>query len=200
MNIKNVVFDFGGVLIDWNPRYLYREIFKDMAEMEFFLENICSPHWNLRQDAGNSMTEATKELQIKHPNYKSEIDKFYSGWEKMLGGEIVENTKLIKPLKIKFRLFGLTNWSAETFPIAYRRYPFFKDFEGIVVSGHEKIVKPDKNIYKILLGRYGLEANDSLFIDDNFENVVAANELGFNTIHFAKNINLNGELIKLGLL
>lgn len=200
MGIKNLIFDFGGVLIDWNPRHLYKNIFADKAEMEFFLNNICTFQWNLNQDAGHSLSEATKELQAEHPEYTKEIEMFYKDWVQMLGGEIFENTGLLKPLKAKYRLFGLTNWSAETIPVAYGLYPFFKELEGIVVSGEEKIVKPDPAIFKILLNRYQLEAAESLFIDDNLNNIIAAKELGFFTIHIKDDTRLDQELIKLGLL
>ena len=183
MEIKNIIFDFGGVLIDWNPRYLYRNLFHDELEMEFFLEKICSPEWNFKLDAGRSFNEATKELANKFPQYDNEIRIYYSDWIKMIGGAIEENVALIGDLKDKYRLFGLTNWSAETFPKVFNHYPFFKELEGIVVSGTEKLVKPDARIYKLLLTRYGLIANESLFIDDNQENINAANKLGFKTIH-----------------
>jgi len=196
MEIKNIIFDFGGVLIDWNPRYLYRNVFRDEMEMEFFLKEICSPEWNLKQDAGRSFNDATKELVVKFPQYENEIRNYYSNWLKMIGGAIEENVALIANLKNKYRLFGLTNWSAEAFPIVYNQYSFFKKFEGIIVSETEKIVKPDVRIYQLLLTRYGLIANESLFIDDNPENINAANKLGFKTIHLNKNVNLKSELQK----
>jgi 2-haloacid dehalogenase len=194
MEIKNIVFDFGGVLIDWNPRYLYRDLFRDEVEMEFFLEKICGPEWNLKQDAGRSFNEATEELLNKFPQYENEIRNYYSNWTKMIGGAIEENVALIDDLKDKYRLFGPTNWSAEAFPVVFNQYPFFKEMEGIVVSGIEKIVKPDERIYTLLLTRYGLIANESLFIDDNEENINAANKLGFKTIHLNENVNLINEI------
>jgi len=118
----------------------------------------------------------------------------------MLGGEIFENTRLIKPLKTKYKLFGLSNWSAETFPIAYNKYSFFKELEGIVVSGQEKTIKPGKEIYYILLKRYNLDANESLFIDDNMANVIAATEIGFSGIHLGDGINLEKELMDMEIL
>ena len=196
MEIKNIIFDLGGVLIDWNPRYLYRNVFRNEDEMEFFLEKICSPEWNLKQDAGRSFEEATDELTNKFPQYEKEIKDYFFNWTKMIGGVIEENVALIEDLKDKYRLFGLTNWSAETFPIVFNQYPFFKEFEGIVVSGTEKIVKPDAQIYQLLLSRYGLIANESLFIDDNLENINAADKLGFKTIHLEENVNLKSELQK----
>lgn len=197
MKIRNIIFDFGGVLIDWNPRYVYRNVFQDEVEMEFFLENICSSEWNLRQDAGRSFTEATEELTNQFPQYEKEIEIYYANWTEMIGGTIEENVVLIEYLKDKYRLFGLTNWSSESFPIVFNQYSFFKEFEGIVVSGTEKIVKPDPKIYKLLLSRYRIKVNESLFIDDNLANIKAACKLGFETIHFQENGNLENELQKL---
>ncbi|MFA5324656.1 MAG: HAD family phosphatase [Bacteroidales bacterium] len=200
MNIKNIIFDFGGVLVDWNPKYVYENIFQEKLEMDFFLKNICGPQWVIKQDAGKSISETTKELQLKHPKYKEEIEMFYRDWEKMLGGEIIENTRLIKILKSKYKIYGLSNWSAETFPIAFKKYAFFSDFDGIVLSGQEKMVKPDSRIFKLLLNRYSIRAEESLFIDDNIKNVITAKEIGFLTILLTENINLKNKLIDLGLL
>jgi 2-haloacid dehalogenase len=200
MAIKNIVFDFGGVLIDWNPRYFYKNVFRDQSEMEIFLREICNSQWNVKTDAGLSFSEATKELQNQHPEYSSEIEMYHRNWEKMISGEIIENTSLLEILKTKYRLFGLTNWSAEAFPVAFKKYPFFEKFEGIIVSGQEKKVKPNKDIYELLLTRYGLLASESLFIDDNFANIETAKELGFFTIHLNGNQTLKEQLLKSGVL
>jgi len=200
MTIKNIVFDFGGVLIDWNPIYLYKSVFADKLEMDYFLKDICSPEWNLKQDEGRSLAEATKELQLLHPEYTKEIELFYKDWIKMIGGDLPENSKFIKSLKSKYRLFGLSNWSAETFPQIFDSYTFFQDLEGIVLSGQEKTIKPNKGLYEILLNRYSLLANECLFIDDNRNNIIAAKELGFHTIHLTEGVCLEKELIHLGIL
>ena len=201
MKIKNIIFDFGGVLVDWNPRYLFKDIFNDDEKMEYFLENICTDSWNVQQDAGRTLVEGTKILQEQFPEESEMIQKFYDGWEVMLKDEIPENSKLLSQFdRQKFRLFGLTNWSGETFPIALERFEFFKEFEGIVVSGDEKMIKPNKEIYLLLLERYNLKAEESIFIDDNFNNIVAANKLGFHTIHLAEDVNLENRLQELGLL
>lgn len=196
MNIKNIIFDFGGVLIDWNPEYLYQDVFQDKKEMTYFLKNICNTEWNLRQDAGRTFGQATQELIRQYPRYQKEIKLFESNWLEMIGGEIEQNTALIKDLKSNFRLFGLTNWSAETFPLVYDQYPFFSEFEGIVVSGQEKIAKPDASIYTLLLNRYSLKAIESIFIDDNLDNIKTAKQLGFKTIHLNSETNLKDELQK----
>ena len=159
-SLKNIVFDFGGVLIDWNPLYLYRNIFDTEEEVNHFLENVCRYDWNILQDAGRPLAEATRVLQDQHPAYREEIAIYYGRWDEMLGGTIEENVKLIRPLKEKYGIYGLTNWSAETIPIAMDRYDFFNDLDGIVVSGAEKIIKPDPRIYQILLERYGIQAEE----------------------------------------
>jgi len=201
MKIKNIIFDFGGVLVDWNPRYLFKDIFNDDEKMEHFLANICTDSWNIQQDAGRTLADGTRILQEKFPEESEMIQQFYDGWEVMLKDQIPENTKLLSQFdREKFRLWGLTNWSGETFPIALERFDFFKEFEGIVVSGDEKMIKPNEDIYLLLLERYSLKAEESIFIDDNYNNIIAANTLGFQTIHFTENVNLEKRLQELGLL
>lgn len=190
MKLQNIIFDFGGVLIDWNPAYLYSNVFETEEEMNYFLDNICRYEWNLLQDAGRPVSEATMLLQKEHPKYSEQIAYYYGRWEEMLGGIIEENVNLIKPLKKRYKLYGLTNWSAETLPIAMDKYSFFKDLDGIVVSGDEKIVKPDPKLYEILLNRYNIDAESSLFIDDNLDNIKTADKMGFKTLHFTEKVNL----------
>ena len=197
--IRNIVFDFGGVLVDWNPEYLFKDVFTDRVELDHFLKNICTPDWNEKQDAGRSLSEAILTLQQRHPKYQREIRRYYDEWTTMLGGPIEQNVALLKPLKTNYRLFGLTNWSAETFPIAFDLYPFFGELEGIVISGVERLAKPDERIYLLLLERYGLAAAECLFIDDNERNISAANCLGFNTIHLNNDACLKEELTRLGV-
>lgn len=194
MKIKNIVFDFGGVLVDWNPRHLYKDHFQDADEMESFLKNICTEEWNIEQDRGRSLSEATIELQNKFPAHTASIQLFYDKWEVMLKGEISGTVALLYKLKKRYKLYGLTNWSSETIEIAYRRFSFFKEFEGIVVSGTEKLIKPDHRIYQLLLDRHSIKAEDSLFIDDNVNNVKAAKELGFSAIHFENPAQLETDL------
>ena len=197
--IRNIVFDLGGVLVDWNPEYLFKDVFRDRSELDHFLENICTPDWNEKQDAGRSLSEAILSLQERHPKYRNEIRLYYDEWTTMLGGPIEQNVALLKPLKMNYRIFGLTNWSAETFPIACDLYPFFEEFEGIIVSGKEKLAKPDERIYLLLLERYGLSAAECLFIDDNERNIRAATALGFQTLHLKSDVCLEEELIQLGI-
>lgn len=198
--IKNIVFDFGGVLIDWNPVYLYRKIFKDQAETEHFLNNVCTYQWNVLQDAGRPLAEATAEKQQEFPAYKDEIAMYYGRWAEMLGGEIIENSRLVKPLSEKYNTYGLTNWSAETIPVAIERYGFFNYLKGMVVSGEEKIVKPDPKLYYVLLDRFNLNPDETLFIDDNAHNIDTAGLLGFQTIHFTPDMDLEEVLTEMGIL
>ncbi len=184
MKIENIIFDFGGVLVDWNPRHLYKKYFKDENEMEYFLKNICTDIWNLEQDRGRSLYEGTVLLQNKFPEFHSMIQLYYDEWETMLKSEIPETVSLLYRLKKKYKIYGLTNWSAETISIAYDRFHFFKEFDGIVVSGQEKMIKPNKEIYYLLLGRYNLKAENTVFIDDNINNIRVAEEVGLYGIHF----------------
>lgn len=194
MKIKNIVFDFGGVLVDWNPRHLYKNHFQDTNEMEFFLQNICTEEWNIEQDRGRSLSEATIDLQKKFPEHSASISLFYDQWEVMLKGEIAGTVAILHKLKEKYPLYGLTNWSSETIHIAYERFSFFQEFKGIVVSGTEKLIKPDKRIYQLLLDRYSIKAEESIFIDDNVNNIKAAKELGFYAIHFENPTQLEAAL------
>jgi 2-haloacid dehalogenase len=199
-NINTIIFDFGGVLIDWNPRYMYQDEFEEISEMEYFLSSVCTEDWNLQQDKGRSLAEATRILQDKFPEHSVKIKLFYDQWEKMIKGCIAQNVTILKILKEKYKLYGLTNWSAETFPIVFNRFSFFKLFDGIVISGEEKLIKPDKKIFELILDRYHLEAKNSLFIDDNVGNIKAAKEMGFETIHVQEKTNLRYELQALGLI
>lgn len=200
MSIKNVVFDFGGVLVDWNPRYMYKSVFNDDALMERFLADVCTDEWNVQQDKGRLLTEGTRLLQERFPEHHDLIQLFYDKWDVMLHSDIKENVDVLYELRGKYRLLGLTNWSAETFPIALARYSFFGEFDGIVVSGEEKLIKPDRAIFDVLLERYGINAAESVFIDDNIANIRTARELGFNTVHVHDGMTLRDELVALGVL
>lgn len=183
--IKNIIFDFGGVLLDWNPRYLYKSYFNNDEEMEHFLADICNGEWNIKQDAGRPFAEAVKELQAKYPEYAEAIQMYDDDWEKMLKCELPGSIDLLKELKsIGYGIYGLTNWSAEKIGYAFANYSFFSLFDGIVVSGVEKVVKPDRKIYEILLERYSLKPGECVFIDDNQDNVDMAKVLGINAIRF----------------
>lgn len=200
MKIENIIFDFGGVLVDWNPRHLYRSYFGNETDMEYFLHTVCTDEWNIEQDRGRSLAEGTRILQEKFPEYHDLIALYYGQWEIMLKSDIQESVLLMYQLKKHYAIYGLTNWSGETITIAFQRYAFFKDFDGIVVSSEEKVIKPDKRIYQILLDRYNLKAESCLFIDDNLRNVIAAQELGMTAIHYKGSQQLENELIDLNIL
>jgi 2-haloacid dehalogenase len=200
MQIKNIVFDFGGVLMDWDPRYMYRKVFESEEEMEYFMQHICHSKWNAQFDKGLPFQEGVNERIEKFPEYKEQIQMYKDRWIEMVGGDIPENSKLVYELKPNYRLFGLTNWAADTFKLVYDQYSFFKEFEGIVVSGTEKIIKPDPAIFNILLKRYQIQSSDSLFIDDNYDNILVAEKLGFKTIWVKEHTDLRIELISAGLL
>ncbi|MCB0650424.1 MAG: HAD family phosphatase [Saprospiraceae bacterium] len=200
--IETVIFDLGGVLIDWNPRYVYREIFENEEQMEHFLTEICGDSWNKAQDAGRPIAEGNQLLIDQYPEYKTEILTFYERWVEMLGGPIHETVDILRTLHSngKARLVALTNWSAETFPIAQSMYDFLGLFEGILVSGEENLVKPDPKIYELLLDRYDINRSKAVFIDDNKDNIIAANNLGLEGWHFTSPQQLRGQLKKRGLL
>ena len=199
--IKNIIFDFGGVLMDWNPRYFFRDYFNDDEKMEFFLKNIAEDEWNAEQDRGRSLAEGTEILVGKHSEWEKEIRAYYDNWTTMLRSDIPENVAVLRKLQnTNYELFGLTNWSYETFPYALENYDFFEIFKGkIVVSGTEKLIKPDKKIWEVLLERYHLKAEESVFIDDNPKNTEVAKMLGFITVHITEGTNLAEELRSLGI-
>ncbi|MCI5081963.1 MAG: HAD family phosphatase [Saprospiraceae bacterium] len=179
--IDTIIFDLGGVLIDWNPEYVFRQIFDDEKEMHYFLTEVCAPDWNVQQDKGRSLAEGTAVKVAEFPDYQTEIEAYYGRWEEMLKGPIHESVQMFKDLHEAgtHRLLALTNWSAETFPIALERYDFLQLFEGIVVSGHEKVIKPQAEIYQIAIERYQISQPErALFLDDSMKNVFGARAVG----------------------
>ena len=194
--ITTVIFDLGGVLVDWNPRYVYRKIFKDEQKIESFLKDVCNSEWNEKQDAGRPFLEAVNELVLVHPELKAEISAYFERWEEMLGGSIEGTVKILEELKRRgeYRLLGLSNWSGETFPIAKRRFPFLGLFENILVSGDEKLIKPDAKFFKLLETRFGVVPSEAVFIDDVQKNIDGAQRMGLKTIHFSTPENLRKEL------
>lgn len=200
--INTIIFDLGGVLIDWNPRYLYRKIFKTEDEVTWFLENICTSEWNDAQDAGRSFEEATLELIAKHPEWELPIRAWYERWQETIPGPLHETVEILKYFKsnASHRLYALTNWSAQTFPWALDNFEFLHWFEGIVVSGVEKTRKPFPEFYNILFERYGVDPATSLFIDDNIKNIEGARAVGLTTIHFQTPAQVKQELQRLQLL
>ena len=199
MTIKAVVFDFGGVLVEWDPRRLYRKIFSDESEMEAFLKNVCSPEWNVTLDKGKPFKQAVAERIALFPEYADEIRAFDDRWEEMRGNAIAENVALLRRLAKRYPVYGLTNWSEEKFLQTKPKFDFFNLFNGIVVSGVEKEVKPEPRLFEILLERYGLNANECVFIDDSLPNVETAKKLGFTAFCFTTPVKLVADLKAAGV-
>jgi 2-haloacid dehalogenase len=196
-----VVFDLGGVLVDWDPRYLYRQLFDDPDEMESFLAEVTTAEWNAHQDAGRPWAEATELLVAEHPERRELIEAFHTRWPEMLAGEIPGTVQVLAELRAAgVRLVALSNWSAEMFPIARERFDFLAWFEGIVISGDVGVNKPDRRIFEHLAEQFGIEPAAALFIDDSSANVGAATSLGFRAIQFTDATALRVELVRLGLL
>jgi 2-haloacid dehalogenase len=197
-----VLFDLGAVLVDWNPRYLYRGHFgEDATAMERFLRDVCPTDWVRAMDAGKPVQQAVAERSRLFPAYAGLIALWGSHWETMLRDAIHETVEILSELRARrTRLFALTNWSAENFPIAFRRFDFFRWFEDIVVSGEVGLVKPDPRIYQLAISRCRLNPPKTVFIDDNAENVGAGNEAGLHSIQFTDAARLRADLQALGLL
>jgi len=196
-----VVFDLGGVLIDWDPRYLYRRLLASEEEVERFLGTVCTPEWNRAQDAGRSWAEAVDTLAARHPDQAGLIAAYRDRWPEMIAGPFEETVRVLADLRAAgVALYALTNWSAETFPVAQRRFDFLGWFEGTVVSGQEQLVKPDPRLYRLLAQRHGLDLRHSVFIDDTPANVVAARELGMLGLDFVDAERLRADLTAHGLL
>ena len=200
---KNIIFDLGGVLIDWNPEYVYlKEFNNDRKEMKWFFDNVCTFDWNENQDAGYPLKKATEERVKLFPQYENLIRIYYGRWEEMLGGPIIRSVNILRRIKKKNKLniFALTNWSAETFPTALKKFEFLSLFEGIIVSGEEKTRKPFEKIYQITIDRFKIDPTESVFIDDNLRNVKAAEKLNIKGIHFKNSDKLEIELRNLKIL
>ena len=183
--IKNIVFDFGGVLVDWNPHYLYDGYFGSREKADWFLANICTMDWNVQMDGGKPFAQGIAELSAVHPQWSREIQMYFDRWMDMMGEEIPHMRELIQDLKRRgYRIFGLTNWSAETFCQVRHRYGIFDLLEGMTVSGEEHVTKPDQAIYRRLLDRFSLTPGECLFIDDNAANVAGAIQAGMAAVRF----------------
>jgi len=197
-NIDTIIFDLGGVLVNWDPKNLYKKVFKTQEEVDWFLANVCTPEWNIEQDGGRTIAEAVALKTAEYPDYKEQIELFYNGWKKMFYGIIKENVELQQQLieNPKYKVYALTNWSAEKWDIALELFPFFNDFDGVIVSGIEKTRKPFDEIYQLILNRFNITPEKALFIDDNLENVKAAKKNKINAVHFTGSISLSNLISK----
>lgn len=197
--IKNIIFDFGGVLVDWNPHYLFDQYFNDIEESNYFIENVCNSEWNAEMDGGKSFEQAVRERSAMFPQYAEPLKLYQTNWMDTMGEEIPGMYDLIKSLKENGFpvIYGLTNWSAETFPAVQKKYHIFSLIDNIVVSGEVKQLKPNPEIFHTLLNKYILKAEESLFIDDNIKNVEGAKAVGINALRFENTSKLKHDLEKI---
>jgi 2-haloacid dehalogenase len=199
--INAVVFDVGGVLLDWDPRHLYRKLFDDEQEMERFLAELCTVEWHAQHDRGVPAEQSCAALAAEHPEYAELIHAWSRRTEEMIAGTIDGSIEILRELKADgIRCYALTNMEAETYPLRAARYEFMSWFDGTVVSAHEGVIKPEREIFERLLTRYGLEPARTLMIDDSRRNVEAAAGLGMQTVHYTSPAQLRGELERFGLL
>jgi 2-haloacid dehalogenase len=201
-SINAVVFDLGGVLLDWNPRYLYRKMFDDDDAMERFLEEVCTMSWHEANDRGVPFEVTCAELAAEHPEHAEHIWAWGTRTEEMVGGPIAGSVQILRELvdSGSVRLFALTNMEAHTYPLRRERYEFLRWFEGTVVSSEEGVIKPDPRIFEVLLERYGLEPSSTLMIDDNPRNIAAARALGMPAVLFESPEALRAALVDAGVL
>jgi 2-haloacid dehalogenase len=200
--INTIIFDLGGVLIDWNPEYVYLKEFRgDRAKMDWFLNEICAWEWNANQDAGYPLQKATEERVALFPEHEELIRMYYGRWEEMLGFAHQDTLKILESLvqNDSYRVLALTNWSGETFPKARAKFEWLQWFEGILVSGDEGVRKPFADIYKLMISRYNIEPAKSVFIDDSLKNVEGAQHVGLNAIHFTAAPALKKSLLDMGV-
>jgi len=201
-NIKAIIFDYGNVLVEWNPRFVYQGFFPDDPKgMEAFLEEVSFMDWNALQDKGRSFADGVAELSRQFPQHAQLIQAYHDHWIDSIGEIYWATVDIMRELKQKgFGIYGLSNWSAETFPHIRNKYNFFELFDDMVISGEVGHVKPQAEIFNILLEKIGRPANDCLFIDDSLPNIQQANTMGFKTVHFTSPGQLQQELTEMGLL
>jgi 2-haloacid dehalogenase len=201
--INTIIFDLGGVLIDWNPLYVFNSLIPDEERRAYFFQNVCTSDWNEQQDAGTLIALATEERIALFPDWEHEIRAYYGRWVEMLGEPLHETVEILKNLidSPDYRVYALTNWSAETFPIAksLERFHFLHWFEGVLVSGEEMMMKPQPEIFELILNRYDIDRTKAIFIDDNLRNINASNAIGLEAIHFQSSEQLAEKLRQLSI-
>ncbi len=194
-----IVFDVGNVLIRWDPRLLYRDLIPDDEKRDWFMQNVCTAAWNIEQDRGRSWEEAIALLVSQHPEWEAEIRAYDERWHETVPGEIAESVAVLSELKARGeKVYAITNFSREKWAESLIRFPFLQSFDGTIVSAHERLLKPDPSIYRVLLDRYDLAAGDCIFVDDSIRNVEAARSVGMQAVHFVEPIDLRAELRGLG--
>jgi 2-haloacid dehalogenase len=200
--VTAVVFDIGGVLLDWNPRHLYRGLFDgDDEAMEHFLTTVCTPEWNAHHDRGRPLAEGVALLSAEHPEQAELIEAFALRWPETVAGPIDGSVQVLAELvENGTPVYALSNWSAETFALARPRFEFLEWFDGMVISGHEGVIKPEPRIFEILCERWGLQPATTVFVDDTEANVDAARELGFQAIRFHDPPRLRAALVEAEVL
>ena len=199
---KTIIFDLGGVLIDWNPEYVFLKEFRGNREkMDWFLNEICAWEWNMNQDAGYPLAQATEDRVAMFPEYEELIRMYYGRWEEMLGYTHEDTLEILESVvqNPNYKVYALTNWSGETFPKALQKFHWLQWFEGILVSGDEGMRKPHKEIYELMLHRYNINPQETIFIDDSLKNVEGSEAVGIKGIHFVNASSLKKELIALGV-
>ena len=198
--IKNIIFDIGAVLVDWDPRYYYRKVMKNEAEVENFLTEICTFEFNHSLDLGRPWADARAELVSKYPEYTVHIDAYWNNWLDMFSGPIHGTVDILKDLKARgFPVYALSNWNDVKFQVGLQVFPFFNLFDGRIVSGEVKVAKPDPRIYQLLLDTYKLTPHESLFIDDRKDNIDAASAFGIKAVQFISPEKLHEDLISYGI-
>jgi 2-haloacid dehalogenase len=195
-----VVFDVGNVLVRWDPRLLYRELIPDEAKLDWFMQNVCTAAWNIEQDRGRSWEDAVALLVADHPEWEAEIKAFDERWHETIPGVVEDSVAVLDELKRRGdKVYAITNFSREKWAECLIRFPFLQSFDGVVVSAHERLIKPDPAIYQVLLERYGLVAGDCIFIDDSARNIESAQAIGMQGVHFVEPIDLRAQLRAAGV-
>ena len=178
------LFDLGGVFFDWDPKFFFTKIISDKDEMDFFLTKVCNDEWNLAQDSGRTIEDGEKDIIRKYPQYENLIKLYYPNHRKMIKGTFQSSIDILMKLKQdNYECFVLSNWSSETFIDIPKEFKFMNNFDGLLISGEDKLAKPDPKIYLLAIDRFNLDPQNTVFIDDKLININAAKELGFKTIH-----------------